>query len=228
VKDYGLTFSCTCFSGDADRKKYVFQDVSAWTEQGIIDEIYPMIYSATLEDQIKYGDEMKSIVGDKCDIILGIGTYDGETPEIVRDQVLYSAQIGAEGNSVFALEYIQNFGFDTVYGKSLYRNPAVTSDMYGKTVEGYSKELLFLLEKVYGYLLKEDYADLSDAVKAVSDKYGDFDPSGRSDVEKTEYLQAVITEFENLKSLMDSSDPAYEHFCGKLDSITATLDRLKK
>ena len=228
VKDYGLTFSCTCFSGDADRKKYVFQDVSAWTEQGNIDEIYPMIYSATLEDQIKYGDEMKRIVGDKCDIILGIGTYDGETPEIVRDQVLYSAQIGAEGNSVFALEYIQNFGFDTVYGKSLYRNPAVTSDMYGKTVEGYSKELLFLLEKVYGYLLKEDYADLSDAVKAVSDKYGDFDPSGRSDAEKTEYLQAVITELENLKSLMDSSDPAYEHFCGKLDGITATLDRLKK
>lgn len=228
VKDYGLTFSCTCFSGDADRKKYVFQDVSAWTEQGIIDEIYPMIYSATLEDQIKYGDEMKSIVGEKCDIILGIGTYDGETSEIVRDQVLYSSTVGAEGNSVFALEYMQNFGFDTVYGKSLYRNPAVTTDMYGKTVEGYCKDLLFLFEKVYGYLLKEDYAQLSDAVKAVSDKYGDFDPSGRSDVEKTEYLQAVITELENLKSLMDASDPAYKHFGGKLDGITASLDRLKK
>ncbi len=227
VKEYDLTFSCTCFADAGDRQKYVFQDVSAWAEQGIIDEIYPMIYSATLEGQIKYGDELKSIVGDKCDIILGIGTYDGETPETVRDQVLYSSTIGGEGNSVFALEYMQNFGFDTVYGKSLYRNPAVTTDMYGKTVNGYCKDLLFLLEKVYGYLLKEDHTVLADAVKAVSEKYGEFDPSGKTNKEKTEYLQAVITEFDNLRSLMDASDPAYEHFCGKLDSITVSLDRLK-
>lgn len=227
VKEYDLTFSCTCFSGDEDRKKYVFQDVGSWVEQGIIDEIYPMIYSATLEGQMKYGDEMKNIVGDKCDIILGIGTYDGETPEIVRDQVLYSAQIGASGNSVFALEYMQNFGFDTVYGKSLYRNPAATADMYGKTVDGYCKDLMFLFEKVYGYLLKEDYTVLADAVESVSDKYGDFDPSGKTNKEKTEYLQAVIAEFDGIKALMDASDPAYEHFCAELDGITASLKRLK-
>ena len=122
---------------------------------------------------------------------------------------------------------MQNFGFDTVYGKSLYRNPAATADMYGKTVDGYCKDLMFLFEKVYGYLLKEDYTDLADAVESVSDKYGDFDPSGKTNKEKTEYLQAVIAEFDGIKALMDASDPAYEHFCAELDGITASLKRLK-
>ncbi len=228
VKEYGITFSCTCFSGETDRKKYVFQDVSSWVEQGIIDEIYPMIYSATLEDQIKYGDEMKGIAGDKCDIILGIGTYDGETPEIVRDQVLYSEKLGAEGNSVFALEYIQNFGFDRVYGKSLYRNPAATTDMYGQTVSGYCKELEFLFEKVYGYLFERDYTDVSEAVSAISEKYGDFDPSDKTDAEKSEYISAAAAEFARLEAFVDASDPAYENLCGRLENITASLERLKK
>ncbi len=227
VKEYDLTFSCTCFADAGDREKYVFQDVAAWAEQGIIDEIYPMIYSATLEGQVKYGDEIKSIVGDKCRVILGIGTYDGETPQIARDQVLYSASVGTDGNSVFALEYMQNFGFDTVYGKSLYRNSAVTADMYGEAVKKYCEEYEFLITKVYGYFYDEDYSELLDSVSEIAESYGTFDPSVKTDREKSEYLRQVINAFASLKDALDAQSPVYENLSDKTDTVISSLTRLK-
>lgn len=227
VKKYDLTFSCTCFADAGDREKYVFQDVAAWAEQGIIDEIYPMIYSATLEGQIRYGDEIKSIVGDNCRVILGIGTYDGETPDIVRDQVMYSASVGADGNSVFALEYMQNFGFDTVYGRSLYRNSAVTAGTYGEAVKKYCEEYEFLITKVYGYFYVEDYSELLKKVENIAALYGSFDPSGKTEGEKEEYLRQVINAFASLKDALDTQSPAYENLSEKTDTVISSLTRLK-
>lgn len=227
VKEYDLTFSCTCFADAGDREKYVFQDVAAWADRGIIDEIYPMIYSATLEGQIKYGDEIKNIVGDKCRVILGIGTYDGETPQIVRDQVLYSASVGTDGNSVFALEYMQNFGFDTVYGKSLYRNPAVTVDTCGEAVKKYCEEYEFLITKVYGYFYGEDYSELLDSVSEIAESYGTFDPSVNTERDKSEYLRQAINAFASLKDALDAQSPVYENLSDKTDAVISSLTRLK-
>lgn len=218
VKEYDLTFSCTCFSGGGDREKYIFQDVPAWIEQGIVDEIYPMIYSADLAGHIKYGDENIAAAGDDCRVILGIGTYDGQTDEVVRDQIAYSYDIGASGNSIFALEYIQIFNFDSTYKHQLYRNNAVTTDMYGKTVSAYCAQYDFIIGKVYGYLYDEDFSALSSAISEIETKYGEFDPDGKTKAEKAQYLTDVITAFEALKALVSQDSPVYENFVSHLDN----------
>ena len=38
VKEYDLTFSCTCFSGDEDRKKYVDKIAATLILQGYLDK----------------------------------------------------------------------------------------------------------------------------------------------------------------------------------------------
>ena len=226
VKEYDLPFTCTCFAGSGDREKYVFQDVKAWAEKGIADAIYPMIYSATLEGQMQYGDDTKAIIGENCGLVLGIGTYDGETNDVIRDQVMYSYNLGSEGNSVFALEYIQNFGFDTLYADCLYRNPAVTTDMYGKTVTGYCQQLTFMVEKVYKYCDPDvDYTGLLNEIKAVSDAYGDFDPAGKTAAEKAQYLSSVINALKDLKS--KCPEYAAENFSFHVDTAVSSLTRLR-
>ncbi len=227
VKKYDLTFSCTCFSGNEDRQKYVFQDVSAWVEQGIVDEIYPMIYSADLAGHILYGDEMMSIVGGDCRVILGVGTYDGQTDEVIREQIEYSYKIGAAGNSIFALEYIQNFNFDFTYKHQLYRNNAVTTDMYGKTVSAYCAQYEFIIGKVYKYLYDADYSALSSAVSDIRAKYGDFTPEGKTKAEKEKYLTEVIAAFEALKSLVPQSSPVYENFVFHVDNTVLVFTAQK-
>lgn len=228
AKEYGLTFTCTCFSGDEGRKKYVFQDVPAWVEQGIVDAVYPMIYSATLEGQMLYGDETKALVGNDSGIILGMGTYDGETNEVIRDQVMYSYNLGVMGNSIFALEYIQIFGFDTLYGESLYRNPAVTVDRYGKTVTGYCEQLTFIIEKVYEYHYGDgDFSALLDAVKDISDTYGDFQPEGKTAAEKKQYLTDVITALDDLKSLASEEGEVAENLALHINNAVSSLTALK-
>ncbi len=228
AKEYGLTFTCTCFADNGDREKYVFQDVKTWVERGIADAVYPMIYSATLEGQMQYGDDTKAIIGDKCGLVLGIGTYDGETNGVIRDQVMYSYNLGTEGNSIFALEYIQNFGFDKLYSESLYRTPAVTADSYGKTVTGYCQQLTFIVEKVYKYHYADtDYTALLEEIKKVSETYGDFDPEGKTSAEKKQYLNSVITALEELKALAPEQIRLSENLSFHIDTAVSSLTRLK-
>lgn len=226
VKKYDLSFTCTCFASNTDRLKYVFQNVAEWVDQGIVDAVYPMIYSATLEGQMQYGDETKQIVGDKCGLVLGIGTYDGETDEVIKDQVMYSYDLGTEGNSIFALEYIQHFGFDTVYSEILYRTPAVNTDEYGKTVNAYCQQLTFMVEKVYKYCDPDvDYTGLLNEIKAVSDAYGDFDPAEKTAAEKAQYLSSVINALKDLKS--KCPEYAAENFSFHVDTAVSSLTRLR-
>ncbi len=227
VKQYGLTFSCTCFAGGGDREKYVFQDVSAWIEQGIVDEIYPMIYSADLAGHIKYGDEIMGIAGDDCRVILGVGTYDGQNDDVIRAQIGYSYNIGAAGNSIFALEYIQNFNFDSTYKRQLYRDSAVTTDMYGKTVSAYCEQYEFIIEKVYKYLHNADYSAISFAISDIQAKYGEFDPEGKTVREKESYLADVITAFEALKTLVPQDSPVYESFASHVDNTALVFTAQK-
>lgn len=227
AKEYGLTFTCTCFADNGDREKYVFQDVKAWVEMGIVDAVYPMIYSATLEGQMKYGDEIKEIIGNNCGVVLGIGTYDGETDGVIRDQVTYSYDLGTEGNSIFALEYIQNFGFDKLYAESLYRNLAVNTDEYGKTVAGYCEQLTYIIENVYQYRFDNDFSALLDAVKNISDTYGDFDPEGKTPAEKKQYLESVISALGQLKSIEIEQTEVSENFAFHIDIAVSSLTRLK-
>ncbi len=225
TSSHGKNLTCTCFADATDRAKYVFQDVKAWADQGLIYGIYPMIYSPTLEGQKKYGDELKSIVGDDVRIILGIGTYDGETNEVIRDQVDYSFELGTEGNSIFALEYIQSFKFDKLYRDCLYRTPAVTTDSYGLTAKGYAEMLRFLVEKTYSYKYSEDYGALLRAIDELDSKHGTFDPSNKTVAEKQSYLTSLAADLRKISESLPSGSNVKEHLDGYVEMLATSLER---
>lgn len=226
VRGKGLPISCTCFASADDRKKFVFQDVKKWADEGLIDAIYPMIYSATLEGEKQYGDEMKLLVGDRCAIILGIGTYDGETNEVISDQIAYSHSLGTEGCSIFALQYIQIFGFDPLYGECLYRTPAVRTDSYGEAVSGYADMLLFLLDKTCSYKYGGDYTLLKAELEKIKTEYGGFDPEGRSVSERKKYLTDAKNAFSSLKKLSSADEDIAAMFASYVDKIASSLERV--
>ena len=225
TSSHSLPLTCTCFADANDRAKYVFQDVKAWVDQGLIYGIYPMIYSPTLEGQKKYGDELKNIVGDDVRIILGIGTYDGETNEVIRDQVDYSFALGTEGNSIFALEYIQAFKFDALYRDCLYRTPAVTTDSYGLTAKGYAEMFRFLVEKTYSYKYSEDYNALLTAISKLENEFGGFAPDGKTETEKDEFLRSLAAAIRELPDTLSSSSSVAPHFQGYVETIARSLER---
>lgn len=142
LRDTDLIFSCTCFADYNDRQMYVYQDVEKWAGEGLIDELYPMIYAATAEEHIERADEIAAGIGESCRLVLGLGTYDGQTPEIVAEQAVYNRTAGGNGNSIFALPYTQVFGFDRLYAEGLYRTPAVHTDDCGAAMPGLSRGAL--------------------------------------------------------------------------------------
>lgn len=66
LRDTDLIFSCTCFADYNDRQMYVYQDVEKWAGEGLIDELYPMIYAATAEEHIERADEIAAGIGESC------------------------------------------------------------------------------------------------------------------------------------------------------------------
>ncbi len=228
VKQYDLTFSCTCFASASDRAKYVFQDVGTWAEMGIIDEIYPMIYSATLEGQKQYGDELKAIVGDNCRIILGVGTYDGETDEVIRKQVEYSYNLGTDGNSTFALEYIQGFRFDSVYAGELYRTSAVRTNEYGETVTAYCAQLKMLAENyMFLHPSERDLSGFVAELDRIAEEYGSFRKIGKTYTERLLYIQNVISEFNSLLSTESLPECLQKHVQSIVSALVRTENTLK-
>lgn len=152
LRDTGLIFSCTCFADYNDRQMYVYQDVEKWAGEGLIDELYPMIYAATAEEHIERADEIAAGIGESCRLVLGLGTYDGQTPEIVAEQAVYNRTAGGNGNSIFALPYTQVFGFDRLYAEGLYRKPAVHTDDCGAAMPAFLAELCETIDSTYLYL----------------------------------------------------------------------------
>ncbi len=209
-----VPLSCTCFASADDRRKYVFQDVAAWTDD--ITALYPMIYSPTLEGQKQYGDEIYEMIGDDCRLVLGIGTYDGETDEIVTQQHLYSTAF-ADGNSVFALNYTQTFGFDKTY-KRLFASKAVRTDLDGVTGEAYLKWMAYTAEHVYEYIYSSDLTALKTALNS--------EAASLKDLKGGEYKAAVTSAVSKLKALSDTLPAeAGKHYEGQLDFLVSLANR---
>lgn len=153
-------FSVTCFAGYTDRQIYVFQDVEKWAQKGYIDAVYPMIYSASADEFITNASKLIEGVDESCRVVLGVGTYDGETDEVLKEQIDYAYESGCEGISIFALQYIQSCYFDEFY-KNTFRNGATNTLDTDKAFNAYAEMLVAKIDKVYSYLSPD--ADLSSA-----------------------------------------------------------------
>ncbi len=211
-----IYFSVTCFASYTDRQMYVFQDVEKWAEKGYIDAVYPMIYTSSAEEFITNASTLIEGVGDSCRVVLGVGTYDGETDEVLKKQLDFAYRSGCEGISVFALQYIQSCYFDEFY-KNTFRDAATNTLDTDKAFNAYAEMLLKKIDTVYSYLYPD--ADLS-AVRA-----------------HLETMTADVTfktakkQFEKALSLMQSSNAADEikqDFAKEISNISGMIAKAKK
>lgn len=184
-------FSVTCFAGYTDRQIYVFQDVEKWAQKGYIDAVYPMIYSASADEFIANASKLIEGVGESCRVVLGVGTYDGETDEVLKKQIDYAYESGCDGISVFALQYIQSCGFDGFY-KNTFRDPATSTSDTDKAFNAYAEMLVAKIDKVYSYLCPD--ADFSSVRTHLETMMTDVT------------FKTAKKQFEKALSLMQSSD----------------------
>ena len=184
---------------------YVYQDVEKWAGEGLIDELYPMIYAATAEEHIERADEIAAGIGESCRLVLGLGTYDGQTPEIVAEQAVYNRTAGGNGNSIFALPYTQVFGFDRLYAEGLYRKPAVHTDDCGAAMPAFLAELCETIDSTYLYLCPDCGAErVKDKIAAAADELAGL--GGAADDEsRLAYWQQAAQTMHSLREALDDA-----------------------
>lgn len=163
-------FSVTCFANYTDRQKYVFQDVEKWAEKGYIDAVYPMIYTASAEEYTENAGTLVDGIDGNCRVVLGIGTYDGETEPVLTEQLAYGESRGVDGISIFALQYIQSCHFDDFY-KNAFRTPATRTFDTEKAVKDSYSELLSVINGVYGYVSDADLSELAEFITSISESF---------------------------------------------------------
>ena len=121
-----VRMSFTCFADAGDRKNYVYQQPEVWAEKKIADAIYPMIYQATTEEQLRYAKGFEEI-SKNADIVLGIGAYVRATEQSMIEQLDMPRYMEFYGASVFTLRYICVCGYNNVF-KATYRNPVIKTE----------------------------------------------------------------------------------------------------
>ncbi len=208
-------FSVTCFAGYTDRQIYVFQDVEKWAQKGYIDAVYPMIYSASTDDFIANASKLIEGVGESCRVVLGVGTYDGETNDVLKEQLNYAYESGCEGVSVFALQYIQSCGFDGFY-KNTFGDTATNTADTDKAFNAYAEMLVAKIDSVYAYLYPEtDFSAVKTHLEAMI-----------SDVT----FKTAQKQFDKALLLMQSSNAADEvknDFAKQISNIQTAIKRAK-
>lgn len=210
-----VEFSCTCFPAYKDRQYYVFQDAEKWGQLGYVDAIYTMSYTASAETFVEYATKLVEGVGDSCRVILGIGTYDGETNEVLKKQLCHAYSSGCDGISIFALQYIQSCHFDEFYYNA-FRDPSVRTADIENALKAYAELLLSKCEKVYEYIYPD--AEL-DEVKAQLET-----------IENEVTASNAKKQFNKALSLMkdsNASDEVKADFETEISNILTIIERAK-
>lgn len=163
-----INVSFTCFADYNDRQLYVYQDVEIWAKEGFADAIYPMIYAATTEDEIKYTKQNLPIC-EYADVVIGLGTYVSATQKSMCEQMCLPLDYALAGSSNFTLRYISICGYDEST-RNVFRDPAVPITGNDKsTVLAACLDMLKTNAKYYAYLQKKQESGSFDFDKLASD-----------------------------------------------------------
>ncbi len=163
-----LNVSFTCFADYNDRQLYVYQDVEIWAKEGFADAIYPMIYAATTEDEIRYTKQNLPIC-DYADVVIGLGTYVRATQKSMCEQMCLPFEYALAGSSNFTLRYISICGYDESV-RTVFGSPAVPITGNDKsTVLDACLNMLKINAKHYAYLQKKQSDENFDFDKLVAD-----------------------------------------------------------
>ena len=101
----GVTVSASVFLNWADHRNEFGQDWKAWVDEGIVDYVCPMNYTANLDKFTRWLQRQMGWVGGKVPVCAGIGPFaDGSAftgPQQVLDEIEVARNMGAGGFVIF-------------------------------------------------------------------------------------------------------------------------------
>ena len=90
------------------------QDAAAWVEQGLVDFICPMNYTADIVTLIRWQQQQRELIGERVPLVAGLGPFSDacqfDGPHQLLDQILIARDEGAAGFIVF--NYNEQFAQD--------------------------------------------------------------------------------------------------------------------
>ncbi len=149
--------SVAAYPNTENAKNTIFQDVETWVNNGWIDEVFSMTYSADNAYVLSNAAHFAALTADKCFYSTGLDGYSGTRPEIFAYQFSAAREAGADGESLFAVTgknselWLRNSeSYTRPVRLGAYSRPSVQTYLAGKTLIAQIDELFRKRDDVYG------------------------------------------------------------------------------
>jgi uncharacterized lipoprotein YddW (UPF0748 family) len=116
----GVWLSANGGGGDGAMEWKIGRDWVTWAHRGYVDFYVPQLYTEDAEDFISQAKNTKETLG-PCNLVTGIGvnwtgmSSEWQKPEVLREQILASEQIGSKGFIVFRLDHLRDEHFVAIH-----------------------------------------------------------------------------------------------------------------
>jgi uncharacterized lipoprotein YddW (UPF0748 family) len=205
-----LWITCACYPEALKVPKTLFQNVQNWVENGWIDEVFSMSYSADTSFVNENATLFKSIVGDKAFYSAGIMAFGTTTRVDFANQLDTVRDVNANGCAIFSLGSITEENYYDCIKDGPYSIKAVQTYKLSKTISAGMDEILGKIDKVYG----AEMGGLSEKVKPLIDKLkadaASFNPENTSVKQKIDYTENTIKDLKDVISEIKRTGAANE------------------
>lgn len=233
-----LWISCATYPNVDTAPKTLFQNVGNWVQQGWIDEVFSMTYSADNNVVKENAKIYESLITDKAFYSTGLSAFGKTMPIDFASQINIVMDIGADGSSLFSFGSITKDNYWNVIQKGSYVNKAIQTYKLSKTISAGTSDILRKLDKVYGYDGNHKYdSQIIPLINVIKAKADDFNLDNATLKEKITYTESTIKDLANIVMVIknntsDSDDQNLKNalvndFEKLIEYMTQSQNRLK-
>jgi uncharacterized lipoprotein YddW (UPF0748 family) len=146
--------------------KTIFQNVRNWVENGWIDEVFSMSYSADTSFVAENAEKFTEVTGDKAFYSTGIMAFGTTTRADFANQLDAVRNVNANGSAIFSLGSITEDNYFDCIKDGPYSVKTVQTYKLSKTVSAGMQEILNKIDKIYG----SEMGALSGKIKPLIEK----------------------------------------------------------
>lgn len=205
-----LWISCACYPALDEVPETIFQNVKVWLENGWIDEVFSMSYSADNEYVTNNAEKFKNTVGDKAFYSTGIMAFGTTTPIDFANQLDVVRNVYANGSAVFSLGSITEDNYYDCMKYGPYSVKAVQTYKLSKTISAGMSEILTKIDNVYG----SEVGSLGGKIKPMIEKLKSdadlFNLSSATVQQKIDYTRKTIQALNNIISEINKAGSVNE------------------
>jgi len=195
-----LWISCACYPDLDSAPKTIFQNVRVWLENGWIDEVFSMSYSADTAFVAENAQKFAQTVGDKAFYSTGIMAFGTTTPVDFANQLDAVRDCFANGSAVFSLGSITEDNYYDCMKYGPYSIKAVQTYKLNKTVSAGLTEILAKIEHVYGGETGSLNAKIKPLIEKLKSDADLFNLSSATVQQKIDYAEKTAKELNNIIS----------------------------